>query len=75
MQQTTKKNPFKDKSAIVVKTDLQLKVYADFPETQWQLTKFKLIQAFMYFLGTRKNEEDPIKNEGVRVVTTLSINF
>ena len=24
---------------------------------------------------TCKNEEDPIKNEGARVVTTLKINF
>ena len=35
----------------------------------------KLIQAFMVVLVTCKNEEDPIKNEGARVVTTLSINF
>ena len=26
-------------------------------------------------LVTCKNEEDPIKNEGARVVTTLFINF
>ena len=30
-----------------------------------------LIQAFMVVLVTCKNEEDPIKNEGARVVTTL----
>ena len=29
----------------------------------------------MVILVTYKNEEDPIKKEGVRVVTTLSINF
>ena len=29
----------------------------------------------MVVLVTCKNEEDPIKNEGVRVVTTLSIDF
>ena len=29
----------------------------------------------MGFLGACKNEEDPIKNEGARVVTTLFINF
>ena len=29
----------------------------------------------MGFLVACKNEEDPIKNEGVRVVTTLFINF
>ena len=31
--------------------------------------KFELIQAFMHVLDTCKNEEDPIKNEGVRVFT------
>ena len=55
-----------------------------FPDAQGQLTpqsevgfclKFKLIQAFMVVLATCKNEEDPIKNEGARVVTTLSIYF
>ena len=29
----------------------------------------------MVVLVTCKNEEDPIKNEGARVVTTLFINF
>ena len=29
----------------------------------------------MVVLVTCKNEEDPIKNEGARVVTTLIINF
>ena len=38
------------------------------------LLKFKLIQAFMVGLVTCKNEEDPSKNEGTRVVTTLSHN-
>ena len=32
--------------------------------------KIKLIQPFMNVLVTCKNEEDPIKNEGARVVTT-----
>ena len=39
------------------------------------LNKSKLIQAFMVDLVTCKNAEDPIKNEGATVVTTLSINF
>ena len=29
----------------------------------------------MGFLVASKNEEDPIKNEGARVVTTLFVNF
>ena len=33
------------------------------------LPKFELVQAFMHVLNTRKNEEDPIKNEGARVFT------
>ena len=33
------------------------------------LLKFKLIQAFMHVLDTCKNEEDPIKNEGARLLT------
>ena len=33
------------------------------------LPKFKLIQAFMHVLDTCKNEEDPIKNEGTRLLT------
>ena len=37
--------------------------------------KFKLIKAFLVVLITCKNEEDPIKNESARVVTTLNIDF
>ena len=33
------------------------------------LLEFELIQAFMHVLDTCKNEEDPIKNEGARVIT------
>ena len=33
------------------------------------LPKFKLIQAFMHVLNTCKTEEDPIKNEGARLLT------
>ena len=36
------------------------------------LSKFKLIQALLVVLGTCKNEEDPIKNEGARVLTRFS---
>ena len=39
------------------------------------LPKLELIPAVMVVLLTCKNEEDPIKNEGARVVTTLYINF
>ena len=55
-----------------------------FPNAQGQVThkslvgillNFKLIRVIMGFLVACKNEEDPIKNEGARVVTTLFINF
>ena len=60
-----------------------LKVYTDFYDAQGELTPqsdvgsilFKFIQDFMVVLVTCKNEEDPIKNEGARVVVTLSIIF
>ena len=35
----------------------------------WQ--KFKLIQAFMVVLVACKNDEDPFKTEGLRVLITL----
>ena len=34
--------------------------------------KYKLIQALKAVLVTHKNKEDPIKNEGYRVLTRLS---
>ena len=36
---------------------------------------FKLVRDVMYVLVTCKYEEDPIKNKGARVVTTLYRNF
>ena len=36
------------------------------------LPKFELIQAFMHVLDTCKNKEDPIKNEGARVLHKIS---
>ena len=39
------------------------------------LPKFELIQAFIVVLVTCKNEEDPIKNEGARVLTSLLFDF
>ena len=40
-------------------------------------SNFELVQDFMVYLLTCKNEEDPIKNRGARVFTTLYtyINF
>ena len=39
------------------------------------LLNFEPIHDIMGLLVDCKNEEDPIKNEGARVVTTLIINF
>ena len=36
------------------------------------VAKFELIQAFIVVLVTCKNEEDPIKTEGARVLTRFS---
>ena len=36
---------------------------------------FELIRNFMVVLVTCKNEEGPITNEGIRVLTTLYIDF
>ena len=36
---------------------------------------FEQVRDVMVVLVTCKNEEDPIKNEGARVFTTLYINF
>ena len=63
----------KNEGARVVST-----LYSYILDGQGQLTvvggrvwlKIKLIQAFMVVLITCKNEEDPFKNEGARVVTT-----
>ena len=39
------------------------------------LMKFELIRAFIIVLVTCKIEEDPIKNEGARVLTSLLLDF
>ena len=46
-----------------------------FPDAQGQLTSQSLVRDVMDVLVTCKYEEDPIKNEGPRVVTTLYSNF
>ena len=38
-------------------------------------SNFQLVQDFMIVLVTCKNEEDPFKDEGARVFTTLNIYF
>ena len=52
----------------------------DFSDAQWQITpqpiriwpNFELIRTLMIVLINCKNEEDPNKNEGARVLTTFS---
>ena len=72
-------DPIKNEDARVL-----TRLYVVFSDAQGQLTpksavefcrKFKLIQAFIVVLVTCKNEEDPIKNEGGRVLTSLLFDF
>ena len=72
-------DPIKNEDARVL-----TRLYVVFSDSQGQLTpksavefcrKFKLIQAFIVVLVTCKNEEDPIKNEGGRVLTSLLFDF
>ena len=65
-------NQMKNEGARVVKT-----LYSYILDAQGKITLYlvvgcgrKLIQTFMSVLVTCKNEEDPFKNEGARVVTT-----
>ena len=48
---------------------------ANFEVSGGILPKFELIQAFIVVPFTCKNEEDPIKNEGARVLTRLYVLF
>ena len=74
---------FKIESTRVVTTLSHYKSMGIFPNTQGQVThvpgqillSFKPIRDIIGLLVTCKNEEDPIKNEGARVVSTLFINF
>ena len=68
-------DPTKNEGARVVTT-----LFITFSDAQGQLTpksrdrilpKFKLIRAFMGGLVICKNEKDPSKHEGTRVVTTF----
>ena len=63
---------------------LQLKVYGDFSRRSRAANSaglgpiwlnFELFRDIMDVLVTCQYEEDPIKNRGARVLTTLYINF
>ena len=41
----------------------------------WIQLNFKLIRDYIVVLVTCKNEEDPIKNEGARMLTSLLFDF
>ena len=77
-------DPLENEGTRVVTTFLQLYVYGDFSKCSRAanslvlhriLPNFEPIQDFMGVLVACKNEEDPIKSEGARVVTTLFIDF
>ena len=72
-------DPIKNEDARVL-----TRLYVVFSDAQGQLTpksavefcrKFEHIQAFIVVLVTCKNEEDPIKNEGGRVLTSFLFDF
>ena len=48
---------------------------ANSPDPGPMLPNFELIKDFIAVLATCKNEDDPIKNEDARVLTTLYIDF
>ena len=77
-------DPIKNEGARVFTRSLPLLVYGDFSRRSraancavlgpiWP--NFELVRGVMDVLVTCKNEEDPIKNEGARVETTLYSNF
>ena len=77
-------DPIKNEGARVFTTFLPLKVYWDFSRRSraansavlgpiWPI--FELVRDVMDVLVTCKYEEDPIKNEGARVVITLYSNL
>ena len=74
----------KNEGARVFTRFLPLLVYGDFSRRSWAANSavlgpiwpnFKLVRDVMDVLVTCKYEEDPIKNEGARVDTTLYSNF
>ena len=66
-------DPIKNEGARVLTRFFQtLKGAANSEVSSGILPKFELIQAFMVVLIACKNKEDPIKNEGSRVLTRFS---
>ena len=74
----------KNEGARVFTSFFPLKVYGDFSRRSRAAyttalnpirPNFELVQDSIVVLVTWKNEEDPIKNEGARVFTTLYSNF
>ena len=79
-----REDPIKNEGARVLTTFLALYVNGDFSRRSRAANSaicgrigpnFALIQGLMAVLVTCKNEEDPIKNEGARVLYTLYIDF
>ena len=77
-------DPIKNEGARVFTRFLPLKVYGDFSRRSRAANSavlgpiwpnFELVRDVIDVLVTCKYEEDPIKNEGARVVTTLYNNF
>ena len=78
------KDPIKNKGSRVLTRFSPLKVYGSFSKRSRAanslvcgriLPNFKLVREIMVVLHTRKNEEDPIKNEDAKVLTCLLFDF
>ena len=77
-------DPIKNEGARVFTRFLPLEIYEDFSRRSRAANSaflgpiwpnFELVRDVMDVFVTCKYEEDPIKNEGARVVTTLYSNF
>ena len=70
-------DPIRNEGARVFTIFSRLEVYGYFSRRSWvtysavQGPNLELIQEFMIVLVTCKNEENPIKEEGARVIKTL----
>ena len=77
-------DPIKNEGARVFTRFLPLKVYGNFSIRSRAANsavlgpiwlKFELVRDIIVVLVTCKDKQDPIKNEGARVFTTIYINF
>ena len=44
-------------------------------QSESDLVEIRAHSSFMYFIFTCKNKDDPIKNEGTRIIAAIYIDF